>query len=74
MFVKVEYVKFDLHLFGGIGYSEEEPLGVAAGIDVVLEEKVVLAEREFAGHREVPRLKPRLKDKRGISLCKLIKL
>lgn len=40
--VLVEDVEAHLVVLEGVGHFEEEPLGVAVGVDVVLQEKVVL--------------------------------
>lgn len=42
LFIQVNNIESNFHPFGNIGNFEEEPLGVAICVDVVLEEEVVL--------------------------------
>ena len=55
---------------GMIMYSKEEPLGASGGIDIFLQQQVVLMlDIASAGHRQVSALEPTLKGKGGVALC-----
>lgn len=50
-------------------HPEEEPLGASGGIDIFLQQQVVLMlSLPSAGHRQVAALEPTLKGKRGLGL------
>ncbi len=49
----VQEVEFHLEVSGGVGDSEEEPLGVTFGVDVVLDQEGVLVIGDFGGHAQV---------------------
>ena len=42
LFILVENVEFDLLGFEGVGYFEKEPLRVPIGVDVILQEQIIL--------------------------------
>mmetsp|Transcript_43346 Transcript_43346/g.41753 ORF Transcript_43346/g.41753 Transcript_43346/m.41753 type:complete len:541 (-) Transcript_43346:140-1762(-) len=61
-FGEVDDVEADFLALPGVGDPEEVPLGVAVGVDVVLQDEVVLIVRDLQGRQEVPTLKSGLKD------------
>ena len=46
----IEYFELDFEVSVGVSDLEEEPLRVAIGIDVVLQEQVVLMVCDFGSH------------------------
>ena len=61
-FVLIEDVEAHFHVLSGVRDLEEEPLGIAVGVDVVLQEQVVLVVVEFGNHGEIAALEAGLED------------
>lgn len=67
---QVEDVEPDLASEGAVVHAEEEPLGAPGGIDIFLQQQVVLMLAAApAGHRQVSALEPALEAERGGTVC-----
>lgn len=67
---QVEDVEPDPAFVGVVVHPEEEPLGAPGGIDIFLQQQVVLMLGAApAGHREVAALEPAFEGQRGGALC-----
>lgn len=62
----VQDFELDSGLCAGVRYLKEEPLRVAVGVDVILQQQVVLAVADFRHHRQVAALEARLEDEGAV--------
>jgi hypothetical protein len=58
----IQHVEFDFEAFTSIRYPEVEPLSVAFGVDVVLENQVVLLVALLVSKLEITRFEARFKN------------
>ena len=56
LFAQIDYVEFECHIFRGIFDTEEKPLVVASGIDVILEDEVIFIIFSLVDSEKIPRL------------------
>lgn len=58
----VENLELDPHLRTRVRHLEEKPLRIPTSINIVLQQKIILVIWNLRCHRQIPTLKPRLKD------------